>query len=215
MNNSNLNYNKMKKVLFILFLLVTSLTVDAQVNFMGIPVDGTKRSMISKLEKMGFLPEETTKDYEEVQEEILKLGGKLDEGHIRDNDEPYLMEGFFDGKSCYLIIYVYKKKVYQIGVFFKNSIKSKIGAFSEFNGYADILKNKYFDGVHGFYQKLDYDENTIPIDGEYSNFFLVSDNKSDMYGGVSVHITYSSDDFEYYLFIRYINIENMPKGEDL
>lgn len=44
----------MKKVLFILFLLVTSLTVDAQVNFMGSPVDGDTPGMLYELRKKGF-----------------------------------------------------------------------------------------------------------------------------------------------------------------
>lgn len=205
----------MKKVLFILFLMVASLTVDAQVNFMGIPVDGTKRNMISKLEKKGFVQESTTKEYEDVQDELLRLGGKLDEGHIRDNDEPYLMEGFFDGKHCYLIVYTYKGNVYQIGVFFKQTFKSKLSAFSEFNKYADILKEKYYDGIHGYYSQLDFVENDIPINGEFLNIFIISNNKNEMCGCVSVEIVYPSEDFEYHLCIKYLNGKNMPNGEDL
>ena len=204
----------MKKILFILFLLITSLTVDAQVNFMGIPVDGQKRIMISKLEKKGFTQESATKEYEDAEKEVLRLGGKLDEGYIRDNDEPYLMEGFFDGKRCYLIVYTYKGNVYQIGVFFKQTFKSKLSAFSEFNKYADILKEKYYDGIHGYYRQLDFVENDIPINGEFLNIFIISNDKREICGAVSTEITYS-DDFEYYLCIKYLNGKNMPNGEDL
>jgi hypothetical protein len=53
----NLNYKIMRKLVFALLMLLT-LSLKAQfkevVRFMGIPVDGPKSEMISKLEKKGF-----------------------------------------------------------------------------------------------------------------------------------------------------------------
>lgn len=44
----------MKKVLFVLFLMLTSFALEAQVNFMGIPVEGSVYAFKSQLRKKGF-----------------------------------------------------------------------------------------------------------------------------------------------------------------
>ena len=51
----------MRKALFMLFLMAASLTVDAQVNFMGSPVDGDTPGMLYELRKKGF--KDTPKNY--------------------------------------------------------------------------------------------------------------------------------------------------------
>ena len=53
----------MKKVLFILLLVIVSLGVEAQVNFMGIPVEGSVSNMMYQLKKKGF--KDASQDYGE------------------------------------------------------------------------------------------------------------------------------------------------------
>ena len=79
----------MKKLVFTLLMLLTlslSAQNDGVIKFMGIPVDGTKSEMISKLKQKGF-----TYDY--------------------TND---MFKGEFDGNEIAGFILTYKEKVYGI-----------------------------------------------------------------------------------------------------
>ena len=51
---TNIKYNTIRKIAFILLMLLT-LSLNAQVKFLGIPVDGSKSEMIAKLTQKGFL----------------------------------------------------------------------------------------------------------------------------------------------------------------
>ena len=81
----------MKKLLSLLVMLMLSIALHAQHNvtkFLGIPVDGTKTSMIKKLENKGF-----TYD---VKNDVLS--------------------GEFNGDKVNIFIVTYKNKVWRIGV---------------------------------------------------------------------------------------------------
>ena len=90
-----------------------------------------------------------------------------------------------------------------------SSYKNKINAFAAFNNYAERLQNKYYD-ENNFYKPLDY-SGDLKLDADYINMFF---DKQKM-GGVTLHITYPKENLEYHIILEYINVNNMPNGEDL
>lgn len=87
----------MKKLLTLILLLMASVEMYAQSNvttFLGIPVDGTKSSMIQKLEKKGFVY----------------------------NQEEDLLEGEFNGQDVFIGIQTQKGKVWGITVGYNMSL---------------------------------------------------------------------------------------------
>lgn len=201
----------MKKLTFTLLMLLT-LSLSAQDNvmkFMGIPIDGPKSEMISKLEEKGFAPEQIEIDLENAENNVIKYGGEINEGRVRERDGEYFMHGYFDGARCKLIIMSYKSKVYKIVVAFEDSYKNKLNAFMAFNNYAERLNNKYYDESN-FYKPLDY-SGELRLDADYFNMFIDKQKK----GGVTLHITYPEVNMEYHIIIEYLNVVNMPNGEDL
>lgn len=109
----------MRKILFILFLFL-SLLLNAQdytVKFLGIPVDGTKKEMISKLKKKGF---------------------KYD----RNND---YIEGRFNNHDVLVFINTYKDKVWRISVADKYVLSDETNIRIRYNQLIDQFEknNKY------------------------------------------------------------------------
>lgn len=207
----NLKYKIMRKLAFAVLMLMT-FSMNAQDNvmkFMGIPIDGAKPEMIDKLKQKGFAPEQIEIDLERAEENYIEVGGEIIEGRNREKDGGYFMHGYFDGARCKLIIMSYKSKVYKIVVAFENSYKNKINAFAAFNNYAERLQNKYYD-ENNFYKPLDY-SGDLKLDADYINMFF---DKQKM-GGVTLHITYPKENLEYHIILEYINVNNMPNGEDL
>ena len=86
----NLNYKTMRKIAFTLLMLL-SLSLNAQVKFLGIPVDGTKSEMIAKLKQKGFT---LSKD-------------PFFEGHD-------MLEGEFNGRPVYVSVVTNNNMVYRI-----------------------------------------------------------------------------------------------------
>lgn len=207
----NLNYKIMRRLVFALLMLFT-LSMSAQDNvmkFMGIPIDGTKSEMIDKLQQKGFAPEQIEIDLERAEENYIAVGGEIIEGRNREKDGGYYMHGYFNGARCKLVIMSYKSKVYKIVVAFEDSYKDKFNAFTAFNNYAERLQNKYYD-ENNFYKPLDY-SGDLKLDADYFNMFF---DKQKM-GGVTLHITYPETNMEYHIILEYLNVNNMPNGEDL
>ena len=69
---NQLNINKMRKLVFTLLMLLT-LSLNAQVKFMGISVDGSKTEMIEKLKEKGFL-------YNSIQDQLT---GKFNGNEVK------------------------------------------------------------------------------------------------------------------------------------
>lgn len=208
----NLNFKTMRKLVLALLMLLT-LSLSAQekdvIKFMGIPVDGTKSQMISKLEEKGFVTVEGIRRIEDAEKELERLGGEVTGGKMRENDQDYFMDGYFDGKRCTIVLFSYKSIVYKISVFLEDSYKKKFDAFFRFNDYAEKLQKKYYD-ENNYYKPLDYSDE-LNLDADYFNMFIDKQKK----GGVILHITYPQTNMEYHIFIEYLNIANMPNGEDL
>ena len=92
----NINYTTMRKIAFTLLMLLT-LSLSAQnyntVKFLGIPVDGSKAEMISKLKQKGYTlcKEPQLAEYE-------------------------TMEGEFNGRNVHITVVTNNNKVYRIVV---------------------------------------------------------------------------------------------------
>ena len=209
----NLNFKSMRKIAFTLLMLLT-LSLSAQNNdsvicFMGIPIDGKKSEMISRLEEKGFTPNESELRIEQLEREIEAKGDEIQGGRFREKDGTYFLSGYFDGKRSSIVLFSHKSKVYKVVVFLEDSYKRKYDAFVRFNDYADKLQKKYYD-ENNYYKPLDYSDELRP-DADYFNMFIDKQKK----GGVTLHITYPEINMEYHIFIEYLNIANMPNGEDL
>ena len=132
---NNLKYKTMRKIAFILLMLLT-LSLNAQDNdeiikFVGIPVDGTKSEMISKLKQKGF---------------------------TFDNDAN-LFKGEFNGDKISGIIQTYKDKVFGIRFMYDVSGYSKTMVINRFNSL--VLK---YDTNEKYQSNIAFDKITDDID---------------------------------------------------
>ena len=114
----------MKRLVFALLMLLTfslSAQNDGVIKFMGIPVDGSKEEMISKLKQKGF-----TYDY-----------------------EYNMFQGKFDGESIKGIIETYNDKVYNIRFMHDSRGFNKSVVISKYNSF--VLKydtnEKYLSNI--------------------------------------------------------------------
>ena len=212
----NLNY-KTKRKLVVTLLMFMTLTLNAQDNvmkFMGIPINGTKAEMISKLEAKGFAPEQIEIDLENAQNEVIRLGGEISEGRVRERDGEYFLHGYFDGKRCKVVISSYNNKVYQIMVVIEDAYNELNGKI-QFNLYVDQLNKKYTN-------PLDYDfsidlerDLSAPYDNNIRAFFTAAYDENDKpHGMVALELSHPRYK-EFYIALRYYNADNMPNGDDL
>ncbi|MBR4138261.1 MAG: hypothetical protein IKU05_07605 [Bacteroidales bacterium] len=105
----------MRKLIFT-FLVFLTLSMNAQdytVRFLGIPVDGTKKEMISKLKKKGF---------------------KYDRTHD-------LLEGQFNNREVIVSINTYKEKVWRIVVMDKYVLNDEVNIRIRYNQLIDQFEN--------------------------------------------------------------------------
>ena len=212
----NLDFNTMRKIAFTLLMLLT-LSLNAQDNvmkFMGIPIDGTKSEMISKLENKGFAPEQVEIDLENAQNEVLRLGGEISDGRVRERDGEYFMHGYFDGKRSKVIISSYNNKVYQIMVVIEDAYNELNGKI-QFNLYVEQLNKKYTNPIdYDFSIDLERDL-SAPYDNNIRAFFTAAYDEQDKpHGMVSLEMSHPRYK-EFYIAFSYYNADNMPNGDDL
>lgn len=186
----------MKKILFIAFLVVASLTVNAQVNFMGIPVDGTATEMIQQLKKKGF--QETAEKFE--------MEGK----------QLPLLKGTFNGTQVHLFVCTNHKKVYRIYLA-ETRTHDKSSIILEFNTwFRQFYNNKKYVLVEGekIPQNEDVSYEMTHHNKLYDAYFyqIVPDG---IIGGNVVWFRIAEYYGEYYLTIYYDNEINKANGEDL
>lgn len=181
----------MKKLLTLILLLMVSVEIYAQSNvttFLGIPIDGTKPSMIQQLEKKGFVY----------------------------NQEEDLLEGEFNGKDVFIGIKTQKGKVYAISVDYCKSLDSEVvkmiyeylcSQFQNNPKYMVVLENTLPES-----KDLDY-EMTVNK-RSYGSFYIQNPqfNESDKNRLVMVSLIRTID---YTISITYVNGLNMANGEDL
>ena len=181
----------MKKLLTLILLLMVSVEMSAQSNvttFLGIPIDGTKSSMIQKLQQKGFVY----------------------------NQKKDMLEGEFNGKDVSIEIDTQKGKVWGISVDYCKSLDSEVvkmtyeylcSQFQNNPKYMVVLENTLPES-----KDLDY-EMTVNK-RSYSSCYIQNPqfNESDKNRLVMVSLIRTID---YTIGITYINVLNMANGEDL
>ena len=181
----------MKKILSVAFLLMLSVALHAQkevTKFLGIPVDGSKSSMIQKLKNKGFVYYPSA-DY---------------------------LEGEFNGQQVDVFIATNNNKVYRIMVCDKNTydegqIKIRYNTlcrqFANNQKYVPISAEELSDREDISYEmtvnKKEYQAGyaQLPADDDLRNRF--------------VWFTISEFNGEYYITMFYDNEFNRAYGEDL
>ena len=189
----------MKKILFILFLFLASLTVDAQVNFMGIPVDGTANEMIQKLKNKGF--------YEIGKEDTYEMEGK----------QLPILKGTFNGTDSHVFIATNKGKVYRVHVCYAYTV-NETQVIIDFNNLLYQFKmNQKYKLIYGnkIEQKEDISYEMSCHNKRYeADFYQIMSDDMGEKNYVWFKINKFSYD-EYYISIYYDNEINKANGEDL
>jgi len=217
----NLKYKTMRRLVFVLLMLLT-LSLNAQVKFMGIPVDGTKSEMIAKLKQKGFT---LSKD-------------PFFEGHD-------MLEGEFNGRPVYVSVVTNNNIVYRIfvqdqmtmnetdikirfntlvGQFMLNkkylSHKNDQSLGKDFDiSYEMDVNNKRIEA--SFSQKLSEEEiqyliENIPELKESEPEMQASLIELATYMSNSVWFTISKASYNNYVIaLFYDNLKNAPNGDDL
>lgn len=194
----------MKKLIFTFLMFLLAFSLNAQVKFLDIPVDGSKSKMISKLKQKGF---EYNKDLD-------------------------CLTGEFDGEDVMLSLVTTKNKVNSICVFFG----SYFGEYT-ISGYGKrAAKNKFNDLIYRFdnnntkYVNLSSvinpsawsstidDDEDIEYQIKHNNkeyhayYIQLGDEKTN---AVHFAITEASKSGEFWVILRYDNLDNRAQGEDL
>lgn len=188
----------MKKILFIALLVVASLTVNAQVNFMGIPVDGTATEMIQKLKNKGF----------------YKIGNEYT--YEQEGKQLPILKGTFNGCESYIWVLTNRGKVYRICVTdVKNVSESQI--ITNFNNlFYQFANNPKYLWIGG--NEIDRKEN-VSYEMSCHNkvyeagFYQILSDSMKEKNSVWFKISKSLD--RYYISIYYDNEINEANGEDL
>ena len=211
----------MRKLVFSLLMLLT-LSLNAQVKFLGIPVDGTKSEMIAKLKQKGF----------------TLSNDPFFEGHD-------MLEGEFNGRPVYVSVVTNNNIVYRIFVqdqmtMNETDIKIRFNTLvSQF-----MLNNKYLSHKNDQSLEEDFDisyemdVNNKRIEASFSQKFSeeeiqylinnipeLKESNPEMqtslielatYMSNSVWFTISKASYnKYVIALYYDNLKNAPNGQDL
>ena len=186
----------MKRFLFLFLFFVALSNVNAQVNFMGIPVDGDARDMLKQLRTKGFTNMSQTYEMENVTLPIL--------------------QGTFNGKSAHIFVATNNKKVYRVYVAFVETV-SEAQIIIDFNNllYQFQHNSKY---LHLDGQEIDQKEDVSYEMRVHNKVYDATfyQKKSDDLSAKNL-VWFRIDEFEgeYYLAIYYDNLLNKANGEDL
>ena len=198
----------MKKVLFVLFLMLATYTLEAQVQFMGIPVDGKVSEMKKQLKKKGF--KNAPSDY---------------------GDEA-LVGKFYNREVLLMITKNNKNIVCGVGVFFMKSISEYEGydRTSTIKLYNEL---KYsFDNNENYLEVsplliestpgLNYDR-IEPDTDLWSDIKVKGVDYHSIYKQIpyedfnAVHFSITTDNFHYGMFqiiLYYENLKNKTFGDE-
>lgn len=181
----------MKKLLTLILLLIASVEMYAQNNittFLGIPVDGTKSSMIQKLQQKGFVY----------------------------NQKKDMLEGEFNGKDVSIEIGTQKGKVYAISVTYRKSLDTEVVKMTYENLCRQFRDNPKYMALSedSLPESKDLGYEMTVNKRSYASFYIQNPqfNESDKDRLVMVslfHIT------AYSVGILYVNSLNKANGEDL
>lgn len=188
----------MKKLLTLILLLMASVEMYAQSNvttFLGIPVDGTKSSMIQKLEKKGFVY----------------------------NQEEDLLEGEFNGQDVFIGIQTQKGKVWGITVGYNMSLDAiniKMTYENLCNQFRDNSRYMVLS-EDPLPESKDLKHEMIVNKKRYSTIYIQNPQYNETDRTRMVIVSLSPVEIKgyttgyYSVTITYINVLNMANGEDL
>ena len=190
---------KLVSLLFVLFVCAMSYGQDKPevTRFLGIPVDGTKAEMMSKLKEKGF----------------SKVYGMDD-----------MLEGEFNGKDSYVSIHTNNRKVWRICVVYKNGVDETQIKLHYNNLYHQFEENSKYIWVDGQIipesEDISYEMtvNNKPYQICFSQISQSGDYTIDGVSNRLVWFTIIKDSFnygEYRIAIYYENGYNKANGEDL
>lgn len=197
-----INYRIMRKAMAGLLMLLT-LSLNAQVKFMGIPVDGSKSKMINKLKQKGF-------DY--------------------DSDVD-LFQGEFDGKEVMLKLETYKNTVYRVSVMFGSYFGTPLFVIQPRGFGKNTIKNMFNDLVYQFNNndkylfagyiigepmdpRIDADED-IEYQMQHNNkTYRASYRQLGDTHNNAVYFTIVELYGDYFIVLNYENLDNRPDGSD-
>lgn len=177
----------MKKILFILIMCFVTMTTFAQntIKFLGIPVDGSKKEMIMKLEAKGF-------EY---------------------NTSFDCLVGEFNGDQSVIVIQTVNNKVWRIGVA-KASYVNETNAKIRFNNLFNQLSNNEKYVLLSGKDISDSDDISYEMNVNDKRYDAVFGFKDETING-RVWYTLSKEGLEYNLILFYENLDNAANGDDL
>lgn len=177
----------MKKFAFILFLLITSIEAFSQntIKFLGIPIDGTKKEMITKLQAKGY-------EYNSYSETL---------------------KGEFNGQDVEISIHTVNNRVWRICVMDARGTNETNIRIRYNNLYDQFLKNgKYVSIGKGKLSENEDISYEIDVNNKrYEADFALID--SSINGCVWYMIAEQYD--TYRILIFYENYDNAANGDDL
>jgi len=189
---NSLIHKNMRKLVFTLLMLLT-LSLNAQVKFLGIPVDGTKSEMINNL---------------------------VQKGYIFNRYKDYLM-GEFNGNDVFIHIEEYKGKVGRIIVEDANP-SNEIDIIIKYNSLIEQFENndKYIgenvkiDNKTNIGYEMSHNHNRFEA-VYYQKSAVDKDlDENELYNR-KVWFMMQRANQGYNILIYYDNVFNMPNGEDL
>lgn len=187
------NISMMKKM-FVLFLLLTSVTVYAQkevTKFLGIPVDGYKSEMIQKLKAKGY----------------------------KYNNTKDCLEGEFNGREVEISVVTNNNKVYRIAVFDKDYL-NETDIKIRFNTLCNQFENnsRYFGSSDKISDKEDISIQMSLYGKRYEAVYFqkLSDKPMDE-EGFNRTVWFMIDEVfgRYRILMFYDNVYNQANGDDL
>lgn len=177
----------MKKILFILIMCFVTMTTFAQntIKFLGIPVDGSKKEMIMKLEAKGY-------EY---------------------NSSFDCLVGEFNGEQSVIVIQTVNNKVWRIAIINGspcNETNAKIKFNNLFNQFSNNEKYVLLSGK----EISDSDDISYEMIANDKRYDAVFGFKDETING-RVWYMLSNDGLEYNLGLFYENLDNAANGDDL
>ena len=180
----------MRKIAFTLLMFMT-LSLNAQVSFKGIPVDGEVPEMMNQLRKIGF--KDTDQEYSI-------------EGHTLP-----VLEGYFNGKQVNVYINAYNGKVYRITVCDANTVNEAQIIINYNRLFDQFVENSKYTLEHG--EKID-DNEDVSYNMKIINYVYEASFIQNMQNN-SVWFRIVEVNSKYYIGIIYDNLLNAPNGDDL
>lgn len=235
----------MRKILITLAFVMMTIVSFSQVNFMGIPVDGTKSEMISKLKQKGFSYDTKNDCLEGIFNGtksniwvVTNRNGKVYRIYVCDanqKNEANIINRFntlfsqFLNKDNYRLYYGEKIKIGE-DISYQMSINNKMysASFTQFNDeyllYIDMeYSQKNYEKVHN--KAIEIVKEWDVMDG-YNIAIRDYDEEEIFERDIAIVLSkvkpYNSVWFkisefygEYYIALFYDNLLNAPNGEDL